>query len=341
MWGITASIRRLRAAAAALLLLCVPLLASGCAATGYAGIPLAAGAADPELQSLAQRARAGDKQAQLELGIRYEEGRGVPVDLARARRLYRLAARDSGGTIWVYSPPVGENGRGQVIPLNTGVPQSGLREALLRLDRIEGRRGANAAGEARSSRSGETEALRSSLPIDVIWRRIVNFLRSDARLNAGAVAVLLGIRPLDVVPGDRARTIHWGEHGAANSTYFAFLFRETPCRSGGSAIDDVCTDQSSTVTELILLPDMNRIQRASRATDEGRTGPIGCVSVQELTGQLVNWVPLPRGSANGTNHLLRPAPLELTRQGGRISITSIVGDCVTMLKISLERKRQR
>ena len=133
----TASARRLRAAAAALLLLGVPLLASGCAASAYAGIPFAAGAADPELQWLAQRAQAGDKQAQLELGIRYEEGRGVPVDLARARRLYRLAAADSGGTMYVYSPPVGRHGRGGVIPIRSGPPQPGLVEARERLERLK------------------------------------------------------------------------------------------------------------------------------------------------------------------------------------------------------------
>ncbi len=35
-----------------------------------------------------------NKHAQLELGKRYEEGRGVPQDLDLARRYYRMAARD-------------------------------------------------------------------------------------------------------------------------------------------------------------------------------------------------------------------------------------------------------
>ena len=38
----------------------------------------------PELQALAERARGGDQQAQLELGIAYEEGRGVAANRKRA-----------------------------------------------------------------------------------------------------------------------------------------------------------------------------------------------------------------------------------------------------------------
>ncbi len=80
-----------------------------------------------ELGSLAQRASTGDKHAQLELGIRFEEGRGVERDLKKARKLYGKAASDSGGTIWVYSPPVG-NSPGRVIPLNTDPKFNGLTE---------------------------------------------------------------------------------------------------------------------------------------------------------------------------------------------------------------------
>jgi hypothetical protein len=68
----------------------LPALA-GCAAGRSMGIPIASGAADPEIRTLAQRARAGDKSAQLALGIRYEEGRGVERDPQIARRLYLAA----------------------------------------------------------------------------------------------------------------------------------------------------------------------------------------------------------------------------------------------------------
>lgn len=125
----------LRNALAALALTAAPLL-TGCAAHSYAGISFAPGAADPELQILARRAQAGDKHAQLELGIRYEEGRGVAVDLKRAVRLYRLAASDSGGPVQVYSPPVGRNGQGRVIAVGSTARLEGLPEAAARLHHL-------------------------------------------------------------------------------------------------------------------------------------------------------------------------------------------------------------
>jgi hypothetical protein len=86
-----------------------------------------------EMRSLVEAARAGDKLAQLELGERFEEGRGVAVDLARARKLYAAAAADSGGRIWVYSPPVPGGGSGRAIPVERGPAQPGLAEAARRL----------------------------------------------------------------------------------------------------------------------------------------------------------------------------------------------------------------
>lgn len=113
------------------------LLTSACANNSYMGIPLAAGLAVPELQNLASRAQAGDKQAQFELGIRYEEGSGLPIDRGRARKLYQLAADDSGGTLWVYSPPAGSGASGRVIPVDSGPKRPGLPEARLRLERLK------------------------------------------------------------------------------------------------------------------------------------------------------------------------------------------------------------
>lgn len=75
----------------------------------------------------------GDKWAQLELGRRYEAGRGVKRDWKRAAGLYKAAAAYSSGTIWVYSPPVGKHGRGQTIPVRIGMDQAGLAEAKYRL----------------------------------------------------------------------------------------------------------------------------------------------------------------------------------------------------------------
>lgn len=117
------------------------LLLAACApATGYQGISFAAGAADPTVQSLARRAAAGDKWAQLELGIRFEEGRGVPMDWRRAQRLYAAASRATGGTIMVYVPPVRPGGRGSVMPMSTGPRIGGLPEARERLEALRKRR---------------------------------------------------------------------------------------------------------------------------------------------------------------------------------------------------------
>lgn len=122
-------------AALAVLLACVSLSLPACA-NSHAGIPSAAQAADPALRALAERARAGDKHAQLELGIAFEEGRRVPRDLKRAKKLYRLAARESGGIVHIYSPPVGRKGSGRVIAHNLGPRRPGLAEAKARLDRL-------------------------------------------------------------------------------------------------------------------------------------------------------------------------------------------------------------
>ncbi|WP_323800837.1 SEL1-like repeat protein [Parasphingorhabdus sp.] len=93
--------------------------------------------ADMPLTALASEAKRGSKQAQLELGIRFEEGKGVERALNKARKLYAMAASDSGGTIWVYSPAVGNGTKGRTIPVNTGPKRSGLVEAKLRLEGLE------------------------------------------------------------------------------------------------------------------------------------------------------------------------------------------------------------
>ncbi len=94
-----------------------------------------------DLATLAQQAQAGDKHAQVELGIRFEEGIGVTQSKSNACSLYRKAATSSGGTIWVYSPPVGNGTTGQVIPIDRGPVIAGLPEASERLEALEARSG--------------------------------------------------------------------------------------------------------------------------------------------------------------------------------------------------------
>lgn len=45
--------------------------------------------------------KAGVKQAQYELGLRFARGEGVPRDCDLARKLFRQPATQSGGTVWV------------------------------------------------------------------------------------------------------------------------------------------------------------------------------------------------------------------------------------------------
>jgi len=118
-------------------LLAAALLISGCASQQYMGVSLKPGGADPAVQALAVRASTGDKQAQLDLGIRFEEGAGVARDLTAAKKLYRQAASDSGGTIWVYTPPVGNGTSGRVVPVQSGTRQYGLAAAQRRLGALK------------------------------------------------------------------------------------------------------------------------------------------------------------------------------------------------------------
>jgi hypothetical protein len=59
---------------------------SACAAQShYVGLDLRPGGASAEVQAVAQRARSGDKQAQLDLGIAYEDGKRVSEDVVAAQ----------------------------------------------------------------------------------------------------------------------------------------------------------------------------------------------------------------------------------------------------------------
>ena len=89
---------------------------------------------DPSARTWYDRAQAGDKQAQYELGLRFARGDGVPRDCERARKLFRQAATNSGGTLWVYSPPVTKGGQGRVIPVDRGPVQPGLPAAQQALE---------------------------------------------------------------------------------------------------------------------------------------------------------------------------------------------------------------
>jgi TPR repeat protein len=127
-------------ASAGLCLATAALALGACAAPGtYAGISLAAGIADPQLQALARRAQAGDKRAQLDLGIRYEEGLGVATDLGRAEKLYAIAAADAHRQTWRYQKSA-LGSQAFFAPSSDEISQRGLPEAKTRLAALNRRR---------------------------------------------------------------------------------------------------------------------------------------------------------------------------------------------------------
>jgi len=132
----TASLQSARWLTAAML---VALLPSCTAPSSYMGIDISPAATSP-LAALARRAALGDKLAQLDLGIAFEEGRGTARDLRMARSLYARAASDSGGPVWVYQPPVG-GGSGRVVSIDRGPRIAGLPDARRRLAALDNKIG--------------------------------------------------------------------------------------------------------------------------------------------------------------------------------------------------------
>jgi TPR repeat protein len=140
------SVRRLSLrCAAAGAALGAALVACSTAPERYQGISLSADNGDRAVQALARRAAAGDKRAQLALGIRFETGDGVPVDLRRAARLYRLAATTTGDVRDVYFPSVRMKTPGRLLRTYE-TPRFGLPEAQERLEALRQRRRAARRG---------------------------------------------------------------------------------------------------------------------------------------------------------------------------------------------------
>ena len=81
------------------------------------GAPLQA--QTPEIDALRARAEAGDAEAQVDLGVMYFVGDGVPQDYAEAVRWYRLAA-DQGHARAQFN-------LGFMYATGDGVPQDGVQ----------------------------------------------------------------------------------------------------------------------------------------------------------------------------------------------------------------------
>jgi hypothetical protein len=116
-------------------LLAAALLMSGCASHSYMGVSLKPGGADPAVQALAARASTGDKQAQLDLGIRFLNGQGMAPDERRACNLLRLSASSTGGHLWIYTPSPGGGAPARVLPVQNATPIAGLAAARTWLER--------------------------------------------------------------------------------------------------------------------------------------------------------------------------------------------------------------
>ncbi len=126
-----------------LILSCIlPLLLAGCAARDFAGISLAPGAAPPDVQALAARAEDGDKRALFELGLRFEQGRGVPTDLVRAEQLYAAAAASAPAYAHIRQVPVSKHGMAGIRRVQIGIVP-GLPEARTRLAALRRARGSD------------------------------------------------------------------------------------------------------------------------------------------------------------------------------------------------------
>jgi hypothetical protein len=142
------------------------------------GVSLKPGGADPAVQALAARASIGDKQAQLDLGIRFEEGAGVARDLDTAKKLYRQAVSDSGGTMWVYTPPVGNGTSGRVVPVQSGTKQYGISEAQLRLNQL------NAASRKQAISNTQQNNPPSITPVSSIDNDVSEIVKNAVNIRA-------------------------------------------------------------------------------------------------------------------------------------------------------------
>ncbi len=69
----------------------------------------------------------------LDIAARLRSGEGYPKRPGVAREIYSVLATATGGTIYVYSPPVGKDKPGHVIPVNTGPVVPGDRQAMREL----------------------------------------------------------------------------------------------------------------------------------------------------------------------------------------------------------------
>src|SRR5690606_7329583 len=82
-------------------------------------------------------ADSGDQVSQYLLGFAYEHGIGVERNVEQALRYYKRAAAPRANRTYVYSPAVGHESHGRVIPVTTGPNLPGLGAAQKAVERLE------------------------------------------------------------------------------------------------------------------------------------------------------------------------------------------------------------
>ncbi|MDA5193675.1 SEL1-like repeat protein [Govanella unica] len=88
------------------------------------------------LVSLQCWADSGNQISQYLLGYAYEYGLGTTPDRAKAIRAYQQAATPRSNRTYIYSPAVGKESHGRVIPVTTGPDTPGLPQARAALARL-------------------------------------------------------------------------------------------------------------------------------------------------------------------------------------------------------------
>lgn len=79
----------------------------------------------------------GDQVSQYLMGVAYEHGIGIAADPEQALAYYKRAASPRSNRTYVYSPAVGSESNGRVIPVTAGPDLPGLAAAQAAVARLE------------------------------------------------------------------------------------------------------------------------------------------------------------------------------------------------------------
>ena len=88
------------------------------------------------VDALSKRAASGDRGAQYELAVRFEEGRGVPVNTRKAIELYTLSLT-AGEARLIYLPSAGGQSKSSVLPVQDVQFFRHSKDAQRRLARLK------------------------------------------------------------------------------------------------------------------------------------------------------------------------------------------------------------